>query len=457
MKHTTKGIFAIALACLMIASLGCSLVSVNEEKDLAQVVAKVGDTEITKEEYLGQFNYMYQMYQQFGWDPAASEEDFEAFKQEILDSVIGSEVQVYQALKRGLKEQFTEEETAYIQEQVDSYDLQVYEIAKAQADANITQNPELDFDKEMTEQYRLAAYSMFGKEMSQPEAKTFVEDFYTNNTLRTKLQEEIYAGISVTEEEVRAAYDDQLAADTASLEEDASSYKGLQEYYEKYESGLPPMYAPAGYIRVKEISILPEEELPAEYEEKLAEMESLSNELGKLSLEDKVANAERIAEIEVEYATLKEETDQVKEEHLAAVRAKAEEAYEKLLGGASFDTVMMDYTANQDIQGYEAFQKNGLLMSKDTEVEDWDPKLKEAALALQKGSYTELIELGDGFYILQYVGDEPTGERKYEDYQETFYSNTLSAKQSEEYNALMEEWIADTSVVTRYPEVLDNL
>lgn len=458
MKNNIKTTLALLLSLLMaFTALGCSLVSVNKEKDDAQVVAKVGEHEILKSDYMDEFNYMYQMYSSFGMDPAASELEFNNFKEGILDQLISSEMTYYQAVKQGYLEKLSKEQKAEIEEQVAYYDTEVYTLAKSETDALLADDPSLDFNTVITEQYRLASASYFGKEMSQVEVQEFVRDFFTRDAVNTKLQEDFNASITVSDEEVQAAFDEQLQSDKSSFESTPSAYKDRQEAFERV-GGIGPLCSPAGYKRMKMIQIIPESELSEEYTAKLAQMTALESELGPLTLKGEEENAQRITEIKEEYAKLKEETDKLSEQHYAKSKADADAAYQKLQSGVSFETVMKEYNMEEDFKNYEIFQQKGKLMYTDTEVADWPEPVKKAALALTvTGSYTPIVQDDTGFYILQYVGDEPVTEHKLADFQTEIHEKALSDKQSEEWNILLEEWIADESIVTRYPEVLATI
>lgn len=458
MRKYLKSTLALLLVTLMaVAALGCSLVSVNKEKDDKQVVAKVGEHEILKADYMNEFNYMYQMYSSFGMDPAASEQEYQSFKENILDQIISSEVVYYQAVKQGYLEKLSEEQKAEIQEQIEYYDSEVYKLAKEAADALIAEDSTLDFNAVLTEQYRLASKDFFGKEMNQAEVQEFVRDFFTKDAVSTSLQDDFNAAITVSDEEVQAVFDEQLESDKTSFATTPSGYKERQEAFERV-GGIGPLYSPAGYRRVKYIQIAPESALSEEYTTKLAEMTALESELGPLTLKGEEENAERISEIKAEYAKLKEETDKISEEHYAKSKADIDAAYQKLQDGVSFDVVMKEYTMDSDFKDYEVFQQKGKLMYTDTEVADWSEEIKKATLALTtKGSYTNVIQDETGFHILQYVGDEPVVERTLAEFQEAMHEKALSNKQSSEWNTLLEEWIRDESVVTRYPAVLESI
>ncbi len=451
-KHF-KSLSAIVMALLLgLALIGCSLVSVNDEKDMAQVVAKVGDVEITKQEFVDEFTYYISMYRSFGYDPTATQEDLTTFQDSILDGLISMKVQNYQAAKQGYTE-LSAEELTEIAGYVEEAEKTIADAALSQAQAEFEEDPDIDVNARAEELFPIIAEQYVGKEMSREELKTWLEEQYKSSYLTGKMQEDFYAAVTVTDEEVRAAFDEQLASDKTTIEGDAGKYKGLQESFEMY-GGTPPLFAPEGYVRVKHILLAPEEELGTDYTDKVTQMSELQAELGQLTLDDEAKNAARIADIKTEHAALKAETEQLYTEHFAQSKQDAQAAYDKLQSGASFDEVMKEYTQDADFTDAEyKFSETGKLLSKNTSTTDWSDAVKDAVLALTTaGSYTGVIEDDSGYHILQYVGDEPAGERAYADYEASIREETLSAKQEEEWNALVTEWTQDTTVVTRYPE-----
>ena len=456
MKTPIKAILISVLAlALCAAMLGCSLVSVDEEKDMAQIVAKVGETEITKEEFLNEFNYYISMYQQFGYDPTSSEDSLKDFQTSILDGLIGTKMQQYQAKLQGY-DQFTDEQLKTLETNVTESYNSFMDMCREQAK---TADATLEGDALEAEAAKLfpqlASY-YYGQEMGQDELKTWLLEQYKMDDMVSRMQENFNATISLTDEELQTAFDEKLAADKEAYTQTAGDYKADQEYFERYNE-TPVFYAPEGYIRVKHILIAPEDELDASYDEKTAKMAELESELGALTISDEVEDTERVTAIREEYQALKAETEKLYADYFADTVSKANEAYAKLEAGETFDAVMAEYTQDTDQTTYDAFKEKGLLMSSFDSASDWSSAVKDATMALTApGSYTAVIQDEDGCHILQYVGKEPAGERQLKDYEEMFRETTLKAKQEEEWYALVDTWIHDETIVTRFENVIQD-
>ena len=117
-----KWIRFVALLTAVTLLAGCNLVGIDTELDAKQIVAKVGDREITKGEWhatraslVDYYAYMYSSYG-MSFDPT-DETVIESFNQEALDAMIQDEVLMVKAKELGL-DVLTEEETAEIEANV---------------------------------------------------------------------------------------------------------------------------------------------------------------------------------------------------------------------------------------------------------------------------------------------------------------------------------------------------
>ncbi|HPY36272.1 MAG TPA: SurA N-terminal domain-containing protein [Clostridia bacterium] len=443
---------ALVLVLLMaLPMLGCSLVSVNEEKNRAQVVAKVGGTEIKKGEFIDEFTQAIQYVSMFGYDPTASEAELNDFQDMVLESLIRKNLERYQADLKGYKT-LTEEELKEVDSVIEDEEAYIFDTALEQAKASLGAATEEEINKKAEELFPKAAEQIVGKAFKREEFRTWLKEMEVRERLVQKMREEFDATITVSDEEVHKAFDEKLNTDKTQMEEDPGAYKQYQESAEKY-GGDSPFYAPEGYVRVKYIKLVPEDELPAELADNEAELAELEAELGKLSLSDEVGNAERIKQIKAEHTSLKAQTLKLRTEHFEKSRLEAEKAYEKLQSGTSFDEVMKEFSKDSDFMNYDIFKEKGKLLSSHESAIDWSSEIKAAVLKLSEvGSYTGIIEDSEGFHILQYVGKEPAGSREFSQYEQTMRETVLSAKQAEEWEALLSEWLKDTTLVTRYLE-----
>ncbi len=458
-KSFQRKMAALALALLVsISAVGCSLVSVNEEKDMAQVVAKVGDQEVLKSEVADLFDYYLSLYQQFGMDPTTSEEDLKLFQDDVLNAVLSGYVMDYQAKLQGL-DTLTEDELAEAKTSAQADLDYVEEAIQSQIDTELETDPDLDVDARKAELFVLYTQAEDGSETGKQAFYQEMLDGYRKEAIRSKLQDTFNETITITDEDVQTYYDETLATQTETYTQTPASYRADEENYEKF-GGDPVLYAPEGYRRVKHILLKPDTEIGAEYTDLETEMEELKDELGALTLEDETGNAQRIAEIKTEYAEKQAQRDKLYEDHFAQSKADAQAAYDKLVAGAEFDAVMEEYTKDTSFASYETIQEKGRLIGCDIEGDDtdWSDEIKAAVKGLTTaGSYTQIIEDDEGFHILQYVGDEAAGAKAFDEFKDALHEIVLTNKQTEEWNATLDAWLADTSVVTRYEDVIRSL
>jgi hypothetical protein len=213
MKNKFKGIITAAMALLMAASLfGCSLVSVNEEKDDAQVVAKVGDKEITKGEFVDQFDFYLSMYQSFGYDPTTTEEGLQQFQDSMLDGMIEMEMMAYQVKKQGY-DTLTEEQQKDAEEQAAQYDEVIYNAALAQAQEELGQEAGADVDARAEEIYPDLTTQYFAQYGYVRLTRAELKDWVVMQMCINNMRDAYDAKVTVSDDEVKTAYDERIAAE----------------------------------------------------------------------------------------------------------------------------------------------------------------------------------------------------------------------------------------------------
>ena len=71
---------------------------------------------------------------------------------------------------------------------------------------------------------------------------------------------------------------------------------------------------------------------------------------------------------------------------------------------------------------------------------DWPEQVWQAAVALQEGEVSELLQIDDSFYLIKRLNDLPAGSAAFEDDPEAFTAAALADKQAEEWDAVQEDW-----------------
>ena len=188
------------------------------------------------------------------------------------------------------------------------------------------------------------------------------------------------------------------------------------------------MVVPEGFLRVKGVTVAPQEAIDETYEEKVTQMSEYEAEYGKLMLEDEKANAARLKEIKTLYDALRVETDQMYEAYMADAKAKIEEAKAKLDGGESIDAVLESYGEDAAYTEYALIAEHGRLMAQQSGADDFDDTLRNAALALADGPYSDVLQADDTYYIVYRVGTETAGTRTLDEVREAVEAAALTAE-----------------------------
>jgi len=427
------------------------------------VVATVGDYNITLEEYKEEYAYfsayydqMYQAYYGMGIGDMG-EEALLQLQDDVLENLIFMYTLDHKAKEQGLDTLTAEEEQA-AEAEVAASMQSLEEEVEAALQEELSLDPTLDAETLRKELLSEIIYSYVGYDMTLEELEAYWSDMARKDAIRMKVQDAFYAEVTLSEEELNEYYQQNLAADEEEFGASPDLYGSAEESYEIF-GGAPILYAPEGYIRVKHILIAPEEELDTAYADLNLEMEELQLEAGTLLLEDEQANAAKLAQLKQSYAEKKARQQNILDTHFAPSKAKAEEAYNKLQAGTSFDEVLKAYTSAYGYSESEVIAEKGQLFYKPQQEADvWTEEIRKAVLALSDiGAYTGIVRDVDGYHILQYVGEEPAGPKALDAVRTELYEAALSAKQAEEWDAVTLEWTADPALVQRYPEAIRSV
>lgn len=221
--------------------------------------------------------------------------------------------------------------------------------------------------------------------------------------------------------------------------------------------GDPAVVVPEGFLRVKVVTVAPQEAIDETYEEKVTQMSEYEAEYGKLMLEDEKANAARLKEIKTLYDALRVETDQMYEAYMADAKAKIEEAKAKLDGGESIDAVLESYGEDAAYTEYALIAEHGRLMAQQSGADDFDDTLRNAALALADGTYSDVLQADDTYYIVYRVGTETAGTRTLDEVREAVEAAALTAEADAVWAEQEAEWDEDDSMVTYHEEVYRSI
>lgn len=493
MKKSVQVLALTACAVLSLNMAACSLVAVNEEKDMKQVVATVNKTEILKSDYIAQYDAYLQYYQYFGMDPTADAEQLKEFQTMILDGLIEQEVRIQAAEVAGL-DKLTEEEEAALeqeyQETIESY------IEQYKTYAQQTLGEGLDDATYAEEAERLLDEDLAASEMTREALK---EDLRVSNMLE-KQQDDFYASIEVSEEEVRAWYDNEKTEQEAAIAQDPTTF----------ETADPQIVAPDGYFYVKHILIQEDEETATKITEIQTTMGELEQLAGQQLLQEGMATEEATPETTPEATNATDETltevtteatpaatveattetatednaeeaDETNEttaeptpdistmtaaeqkEYYAQLNAqlqdlqsdalnKAEEVLEKIQSGEDFNFLITQYNSDPGMES----NPDGYLVGPNTST--YEEAFHTAAMELKAvGDVSGIVETTYGYHIIKRVSDVQAGViAQYEEIKDTCKEMALSEKQQEKWAEQLEAWVNDANIKRYEDRLTDN-
>jgi hypothetical protein len=295
-----------------------------------------------------------------------------------------------------------------------------------------------------------------------------VTQYYLSEIPTQRLLENIYKNITVTDEEVEAAF--QLRVDEQKLlyENDINNYEVEREYY-----GTEMVYTPPGYRGVRHILLAPTGELQSRLDTLDSELYTLRGELIEIQQYtdsapstnsntthvddvatpppgyDQAALEAKSAEITAKTAELEE----ARKEILPSLEPVIKEIQEKLAAGETFASLIEEYGSDPGMteepartEGYPVHAQSIL----------YDDAFQQGAAALGKvGDVSEPILSSFGVHIIEYTSDIPEGAAEMtEALKETFRDEALIEKQNAAIDAQFDLWMKEYEVVL-HPDRLE--
>lgn len=396
-----KKFLSILLALLLClgAFAGC------KKQENGGVIAKVEGREISFNDFLDTLDY-YVYYLSIDASSASSKESVMQLAQQILDSMVLSEVVYAKGEELGYYD-FSEEERAKIEEDVAAQ----MSAGRESIEASVKeQNPDLS-EADLETKINLEM-------VNQGYIEEDFRSYYEDSLVYDKVFAHFTDDISVQDQEVREEYD-------RLVEEAKAGYAdGTASFENDALSGGAIYYTPAGYRRVKHILI----GFDTETSNKLSEL---------YSADDQAAY------------------DAYLQEALAGIKSKAEDVRSKInADGSNFADLMSEYSEDPGAayypDGYVVGQENS------TYYEDF----VTGVFALKNvGDVSALVSSPSGYHIIRLEEILPEGPAKYEDVQATISASLLETRKSDAFFELCETWRDEMKVKT-YPEkyqvYLDN-
>lgn len=424
-------------------------------------IATVGGENIYLHEFESAYNMYVEYYANYGYDITTDEATLVEFKESLLDRMIAEKAALIKAKQLGLDD-FTEEQLQEIDDSIAAEYKSIEEYYRPLAKEQAGSDDEVAIQAKYEELVANESIEYTGVQMSYDEYLEYVKTSITESYLINLYKEEVvYKDLTVSDDSIQASYSEYLEADKKAYTENPASYKNDQESAELLES-MPTAYTPEGYSRILSILVVPQVQKSEAYTTNESAMDKLESEYGSLAFEDAISgkntNSARLKEIIAQYNELKAANDAENASTNEIYKARAEEAYAKLQGGAAFLDVMSEYTEDPDFDADSIFLEKGVLISTKYNAEsDLSSEVKAAFKNLKKGEYSPVFEDEDGFHIIYYLADEPSGERSLDELKPFIEEELLTSLKTTEWDALVEAWTQDAEFVTIDQELLDGV
>ena len=376
-------------ACLLALLIALCGAGYAREKDTTGLLATINGKDVPIDDALTEYSYYAMMYGMYGMT-----NQLETLKQEIAEYYIKLELIYAKFDELGLEvsEEFVRENAdAEYQSAVESYKTYVQKDGKTE------------------EQIRKEAEDLL---LQDGYDIGYFED-YARNAFRLDAVLKHFTGdISVTEEDVRAYFDDLVASDRELYESNIAYYEQASQYGERI------VYTPEGFRRVKHILVL----LSEEDQDKMYDLEK------------------QLASETADKAALQAQIDEI----FATIEPKAQEIMDKLTAGEDFISLMETYGEDPGMT-VEPNKTEGYLVH--PQSAQWVTAFRDAAVALEKpGDISQPVRTSYGLHIIRYESEVPAGPVDYEAIKDSLRAEVLDTVMNNHYNKIIDEWYAAADI-----------
>lgn len=401
----------------------------------AQVIAEFTDGIIFRDAVMEEYEYTASMYAQYGIDLEQYGYDTQ-IKQQIVQSLVRDAVTLQKAAELGLDQLDDETQATLASEAEKNFETYIESVSSSMLESGYSEDTVRD-----------SAISYLN-ENGYTQEEILKE--LTNSAIKDRLRENVTSAVTVTEDDVKAAYDQKVA-------DDESSYSSDSAYTSARSSGAEILWNPEGYRAVKHVLIQFSDDQSTRYSELSslisdlkAELEALDNpETTEAPAETETAETETETprtreEIETDLAAAQADLDALYEE----LMPKAQEVVDKFNAGTSFDDLIDEYNEDPGMQN-EPTRTEGYAVS--AESTSWDTAFRDGAMSIESvGGISEPVCGSYGVHIIYYLSDIPAGAVAYEDVHDEVEADALNDAKDAAYDEAVEQWMDDAAITYHY-------
>lgn len=430
---------ALLLVLAMALTASCSLIVKDPEVDKQTVVLEVngqpfvkGDVQQLIENELDYQVYLYSY--QYGETLDRNDPELVSYVRDAaFDSIVQRAVIEEKLQKDGYTDLAPEEEEA------------VQAAAQSEYDGYIEEVITYDLaDSELSDEEKRAEAEKLLPQLGYPTMAMLLEQEKIA-AAEEKLYQEIVKDVTLTEEDLIAAYDGYVATAKADYEYDIG-------YFESdVNAGAEIYYYPAGYRYVKHILIaFPDEEYDALSslrtdvllaQQTLSEAQTALDAAGEDGKEAALA-AHQAAEAAL--ADAEQKLSEAQETAYAALQPKVEEVQAAIEAGEDFDALIEKYGEDEGMKQEPAKSKGYVIGS---ESKNYVDAFYEGAMSLTAvGEVSEPVRTEYGVHLIKYTEEIPEGAVPFDEVRAQIASEELKNRQDQVYQAAVEQWVKEADV-----------
>ena len=440
-------LLAVLMIAVVVMATSCNLIIKDEAVDAQTVIIEVAGKTITKAEVqettqntLSYQQYMYSLYG-MSYDPTDATTIATA-QETAIQSLIQAAVIAKQVSDGGF-DVLTDEEIATAQTNADT---------SYQSNADSVKSSYFA-DTQLTDEALDTAIAEKMTELGYPTKEALLESQKTT-IAQDKLKASVVSAVTVSDEDLQTAYDENVASAKTSYE------TTLSQYGSDVSNGSTIYYRPAGYRMVKNIlrkisdaDSTTISDLQSQITTKQTDLDTNTASIAALPADAATDTADQAAsrteltaakaQLETELADLNTQLAAAKTAAYAAIQPTVDEIVAKLAAGEDFDALMAEYGEDTGMQSEPAKTEGYLVCTGSTQ---WVAEFTEAAMALAKvGDVSAPFQTSYGIHIVKYVSDVAEGAVPLADIKDTLSAELLTTKQDDLYNTTVEQWITDAN------------
>lgn len=399
-------------------------VVVTVTADPNEVVMTVNGSPVTRGTLDNYYQNVYSYYSSYGYD-VSGEETINFLKAVAMNSAISYELMNQKAVELGIT--LSDDEIAAItatatEEWDQTVDMFIEYYVGLPEDAT-------DADKEAARGDAAQMLESMGYTLDSMIAEAVQEAQYD------KVQEAVTADVTVTDEEVQAAWDARVAEDEATYGQDVANYE-MSTYY-----GMESLYTPEGYRGVLQIllevdSTLLDEytALSAAYEEQQAAGDDAAENTEAADADAAPAEPVTAEQVQAAYDAI-----------LDSVADKVDAINGRLANGEAFTDLIPEYNIDPGMEMEENL-RDGYKVHRDSII--YDPAFVQAAFSVDEIGDVSAPYVGVyGVYMVMYLRDVPAGAAPAtEEALAAVRTELLGERQSARFNEAMDQWVAESTI-----------